>query len=137
MKDPVDFSFIIVDNECTVRNAMNHGDYVQAVLLLHCLVESLLRMFLGEMDEEIKFSVLVKRYENFLLGQSYPIPTFAQELRQFNKRRNRIIHQLWRKGYTFTNKQAEDAARVSVIIYGLLIEFLETFDEDIVHKGCI
>ncbi|MCL5421042.1 MAG: hypothetical protein M1461_01025 [Nitrospirae bacterium] len=135
MKDTVDFSFIIGDNESTVRNAMNRGDYVQAILLVHCLVESLLRTFLGEMGEEIKFSALVKRYENFLQAQSYSIPTFTQDLLQFNKRRNRIVHQLWRKGYTFTNRQAEDAARVSVFIYGLLIEFLETFDGGVVHKG--
>jgi len=135
MSDTVDFSFIVLDNESAVKASLDRGDYLQAFLLIHTVVESLLRAFLSELDEYVKFSALVDRYEEFLAQRRYPVPTFVEELRQFNRRRNRIVHQLWRKGYSFTNRQTEDAARAALIVYGLFIEFLETFDPEITKRG--
>ncbi|MHB1664973.1 MAG: hypothetical protein ACYCT7_06915 [bacterium] len=131
----MDFSLIIKDNENILAGALEHGDYVKSILLAYSLIESLLRMFLNEHNEEIKFTTLIKKYKDFLLEEKYVVPTFVKELQDFNKRRNRIIHQLWSKGYTFTNRQAEDAAVVSVNMYGLFIEFLQTLDENLIKIG--
>ena len=130
-----DFSLIINDNERAVRAALDRGDNIQAFLLVHSLVESLLRIFLGEHKKEVAFSKLIQKYENILKNNSPGVSTFVKELTQFNRRRNRIIHELWRKGYTFTNRQAKDAASVAVIMYGLFIEFLQTYDPELSDKG--
>ena len=131
----IDFSIIIQDNEKASRDALDRGNYVIAFLLIHALIESLLRLFLDETDEDIKFSSLIKKYEKFLKEQDYQLPTLVKEFTQFNKRRNRITHQLWKKGYSFTNKQAKLAADRAMILYGLTIEFLETWDPNITKIG--
>jgi hypothetical protein len=131
----IDFSIIIQDNEKASRDALDRGDYLQAFLLIHTLIESLLRLFLDETDEDIKFSGLIKKYEKFFKEQDYQFPTLVKELTKFNKRRNRITHQLWKKGYSFTNEQANSAADGALILYGLTIEFLETWDSNITKKG--
>lgn len=130
-----DFSLIIGDNEGAVRAALDRGDNLQAFLLVHALVESLLRVFLHVHEKEVTFHQLIQRYENFLKEQSPGISTFIKELTQFNRRRNRIVHELWRKGYSLTNRQAKDAAAAAVLMYGLFIEFLQTFDPELSDKG--
>ena len=90
-----DFSLIINDNERAVRAALDRGDNIQAFLLVHSLVESLLRIFLGEHKKEVAFSKLIQKYENILKNNSPGVSTFVKELTQFNRRRNRIIHELW------------------------------------------
>ena len=117
-------SNIINDNEKIAHDAFNRGDYVQAFLLLHTLIESLLRVFLKEHDEEIKFSKLIVKYKTFLGDNNYFQETFVKEFINFNKRRNRIVHQLWEKGYSDTNTKSKSAANAALILYGLLIEFL-------------
>ena len=131
----LDFSKILNDNEKIANDAFNNEDYIKAFLLLHALIESLLRQFLKETDDEITFSQLIKKYDKFLENENYSHKTFSKELVQFNKRRNRIVHQLWIKGYTDTNKQAKPAAEVALTVYGLFIEFLETWDPDITKFG--
>ena len=123
MTHTLDFSYIINDNENAATEAFNRGDYLQAFLLIHTLMESLLRLFLKEKDEEIKFSKLIKKYNNFLDNQKYPVKTLVKDLTVFNKRRNHIIHQLWQKGYTSTNMQSKPAAKTAMLLYGLTIEF--------------
>lgn len=131
-----DFSTIIKDNEQAVARALANGDFVQAYLLVHALVEALLRLFLCIPDKEsIRFSALVEKYRSYLDQQNYSYPTFVDELTEFNRRRNRIVHQLWRKGYTATNHGTESAARAAVFMYGLFIEWLETFDPEITRIG--
>ena len=130
-----EFKAIVADNERAARDALDRGDFVQAFLLVHTLVESLLRQFLGQTGHKHSFDALINKYEEFLQSVSYPIPTFVNELTQFNRRRNRIVHNLWRSGYTVTNKSAKQAAAGATIIYGLLIEWLETFDPDITERG--
>ena len=130
-----DFSLIIGDNEGAVRAALDRGDNLQAFLLVHSLVESLLRIFLHVHEKEVTFSQLIQRYKKFLKKYSPGVATFVEELTQFNQRRNRIVHELWKKGYTLTNRQAEDAASGAVLMYGLFIEFLQTFDPELSHKG--
>ena len=83
----------------------------------------------------MSFSELINAYRVFLTQKKYPFPTFVDELMQFNLRRNRIVHQLWRRGFSSTNEQAEAAARAAVTMYGLLIEWFSTFDESIWDKG--
>ncbi|RJX30008.1 MAG: hypothetical protein C4525_13270 [Desulfarculus sp.] len=129
-----DFSFIIRDNEAAVARALAAGEFIQAYLLVHALMESLLRVFL-RVNEETTFHALIERYKEFLLEEGQTKPTFAKELTEFNRRRNRIVHQLWRKGFSFTNKQVEPAARAAVMVYGLFIEWLETFDPEIKEAG--
>jgi hypothetical protein len=131
-----DFSLIVSDNEQAAAGALAQGDFVQAYLLVHALVEALLRLFLSIPDgKDISFNDLIRKYRTYLEEEHYPIPTFIDELTQFNRRRNRIIHKLWRKGFSFTNRQTEDAAHTAVMMYGLFIEWLETFDPEITRIG--
>src|SRR6267378_4378437 len=129
-----DFSFIVSDNETAAKHAYKSGDYVQAYLLIHALVESLLRVFLG-VHEDSTFHALIARYGRYLTEQGQTETTFVQDLTELNRRRNRIVHELWRKGYSFTNRQAEPAAAAAVLTYGLFIEWLETFDPNIRSAG--
>ncbi len=126
---------IVEDNESAVAQAISDENYVQAFLLIHSLVESLLRVFLSREDDEVRFFDLIKAYEAYLAKINYPVVTFVEELTKFNQRRNRIVHQLWVKGYSITNRQTKDAANAAVLMYGLLIEWFGTFDEQISEKG--
>jgi hypothetical protein len=122
---------VMSDNEQALTAALDADNYVQAFLLAHTLTESLLRSFLNQMDEHISFNNLIRRYQEYLEQQHYPFPTFIDELTKFNQRRNRIVHQLWRKAFTATNKQAESAATAAVFVYNLLNEWLELIDPEI------
>jgi hypothetical protein len=131
-----DFSIIIKVNENAAAQALADGHFVQAYLLVHALVEALLRLFLRIPPEsDVSFNNLIQKYLSYLDQERYPFPTFIDELTEFNRRRNRIVHQLWRKGHSFTNRQTEPAARGVVTMYGLLIEWLETFDPEITQIG--
>jgi len=131
-----DFSTIIRDNEQAAAQALADGHFVQAYLLVHALIEALLRLFLRISEEKnVSFDNLIQKYRSYLEEEHYSFPTFIDELTQFNRRRNRIVHQLWRKGHSFTNRKTEPAARGAVMIYGLLIEWLETFDPEITQIG--
>ena len=130
------FSLIVSDNETATAQALTRGDFVQAYLLVHALLEALLRIFLRmPADEDINFNGLIYKYRQHLETADYPFPTFIDELTQFNRRRNRIVHQLWRKGSSFTNRETESAALAAVVMYGLFIEWLETFDFEITRIG--
>ena len=128
-------SKIIEDNETAVARAISDENYVQGYLLIHSLIESLLRVFLGLEDEKKRFYDLIQAYRSYLVTINYPAMTFVDELEKFNKRRNRIVHDLWKKGYSATNKQAESATTAAVMMYGLFIEWLETFDEHFSERG--
>jgi hypothetical protein len=96
---------------------------------------ALLRASLEVHDEHKTFSSLVDKYESFLL-ENYAGPlTFVDDLRKMNQRRNRIVHELWQKGFTETNKRASSAAQAAIWTCGLLIEWLETFDPEIADHG--
>ncbi len=130
----VSFSFIVQDNEKSAQKTFDQGDYVLSILLIHSLIESILRVFFS-IDDKKRFSELIKIYSDFLEKEIPGSTTFVEELTQFNRRRNRIVHQLWQKGYTFTNKRAKNAAYGAIFLYGLFIEFLQTFDSDLERKG--
>lgn len=130
-----DFSLAIRDNEEAAAKALADGNFLYAFLLVHTLMETLLRVFLNDQRERVRFAELVEADRRFLADQRYVEPTFVDDLTKFNERRNRIMHQLWRRGFSYTNKQAEDAARAAVVVYGLFIEFLETFDLEITELG--
>jgi len=130
-----DISAIVKDNEQAVLRALDSADYIQTFLLVHALIESLLRVFLNKQESRLTFDELIKEYQKFLTEVQYPIPTFVEQLTQFNRRRNRMIHDLWKKGHSLTNQQAKGAAQASIMMYGLFIEWLETFDPDIVNSG--
>jgi len=131
-----DFSIIVRGNEQAAAQALADGNYVQAYLLVHALIEALLRLFLHIPQEmDITFHNLIQKYRSYLDEEHHPIPTFIDELTKFNRRRNRIVHQLWCKGFSLTNSQTEPAAGASVAMYSLLIEWLETFDPDITQIG--
>jgi hypothetical protein len=131
-----DFSFVVHDNEAAVAQALAAGDFVKAYLLVHALVEALLRLFLRTpQGSDLSFAGLIKAYRVHLDDENYPNPEFVDELTKFNKRRNPMIHELWKKGYSFTNRHAEPAAAAALVLYGLLIEWLETFDDEITDIG--
>jgi HEPN domain-containing protein len=125
---------IIAENEAIAREAYERGDYVFCFLLTHSLVESLLRAFLEKTGEE-RFSDLIKAYEHYLKKEGQTKPTFVDELNQFNKRRNRTIHELWKHGYSNINKKLAAACRAAFIMLGLFIEWLETFNPEIAESG--
>lgn len=130
------YSIIITDNERAAAEALAAGNFVHTYLLVHALIEALLRLFLRILeDTDVSFANLVQEYRSYLEQNHYPFPTFIYELTQFNRRRNRIVHQLWRRGHSFTNRQTEPTARAAVMMYGLLIEWLETFDSEITQIG--
>src|SRR5262249_45444095 len=112
------------------------GHFAQAYLLVHALVEALLRLFLRIPEEkDVSFDKLIQKYRSYLEQERHPFPPLIDELTQFNRRRNRLVHQLWRNGHSFTNRHTESAARGAVMMYGLLIEWLETFDPEIAQMG--
>src|SRR3990167_7106736 len=126
-------NLIVADNESVVQSALISNNYVQAFLLVHSLIESLLRALLNKLDpnSELCFSDLIKGYEARLAEEYYPSPTFVEELTEFNRRRNRVIHRLWRNGFTHTNNNLKDAAEAAVHLYSLFIEWLQIFDDDL------
>ena len=132
-----DITFIITDNEKAVQSALDSDNYIQAFVLVHSLIESLLRAFLNKLNPaaELRFAELVDQYKAHLAQIQYPIPTFVDELTQFNRRRNRMLHRLWRYGFTYTNNNLKDAAQAAVNLYGLFIEWLQTFDEGLADIG--
>lgn len=134
MANTTSFKLIIEDNERAVADYLDRGDYLQAVLFIHTLLESLLRLFLNETGKEIRFNTLIKRYEHFLESQNHP-KTLVDELDKFNKRRNRIVHELWRKGYSYTNHQSKEIAFGAVNLYSLTVEFIETWNSEITEFG--
>ena len=130
-----DYSLIIQDNEEAVAKSLQDGNYVQAFLLVHALIESLLRLFLDAGEGNLRFADLIGSYEEFLANENYPIPTFVDELTKLNQRRNRIVHELWRNGFSRTNGKAKSAAHTAVLVYGLFIEWLQIFDPGISQLG--
>lgn len=125
---------IVKDNETAAQAAFNRRDYVTCFLLSHSLIEALLRAFLTKTKRE-RFDDLITEYKKYLQQEGQTHPTFVDELTKFNRQRNRVIHDLWKKGYTETNKKLESACRAAFIIYGLFIEWLETFQPDITEFG--
>ena len=125
---------IVADNEAAAQAAYQRGDYVSCFLLEHSLIEALLRAFLGKTKRE-NFDALIKAYETFLTQECQAGTTFVKELTAFNRRRNRVIHELWEKGYTVTNEKLAPACQAAFQVYGLFIEWLETFDPEITDFG--
>jgi hypothetical protein len=130
-----EFKRIVSDSESAAAAAFEREDYVQSFILVHVLIESLLRAFLEIHDDHRSFSSLIDKYESFLRENYAGPPTFVNDLRRMNQRRNRIVHELWQKGFTGTNKQAGSAAHSALGAYGLLIEWLGTLDRGIGARG--
>lgn len=128
--DPI----IVKENESVARKAYERGDFVLCFLLSHALIESLLRAFLGQTGKE-GFNDLIIAYEKFLKLNDQTGSVFVKELTEFNKRRNRVVHELWQKGYSATNDKLEPACQGAFIVFGLFIEWLETFDPEITESG--
>jgi hypothetical protein len=126
---------IIADNEAAAQTAFQRGDYISCFLLIHSLTEALLRVFLGEQRKGESFAGLIKAYKKYLSQEGQTEQTFVKELIEFNKRRNRVIHQLWEKGYIATNAKLSPACQAAFQVYGLFIEWLETFDPEITQDG--
>jgi hypothetical protein len=125
---------IVKENENISRRAYEQGDYVLCFLLSHALVESLLRAFLERAGNET-FNDLIIAYDKYLKTEGQTNSEFVKELTELNRRRNRVVHQLWGKGYSVTNKKLEPACRGAFIVFGLFIEWLETFDPEITESG--
>jgi len=130
---PLD-SKVIAENEDAARKAYERGDYIACLLIIHALIEALLRTFLDG-NEKKRFSDLVGEYKRFLEKERQTEPVFVDELIQFNRRRNRTIHNLWEKGYVEINRKLEPVCRTAFIMYGLFIEWLQTFNDNIAEAG--
>jgi hypothetical protein len=125
---------IVKENEKVARRAFEQGDYVLCFLLSHALIESLLRGFL-EQTGDGSFNNLIVAYEIYLKSEGQTNLTFVKELTEFNRRRNRVVHQLWKKGYSITNEKLESACQNAFLLLGLFTEWLETFDPKITEIG--
>lgn len=125
---------IIRENENAARDAFDKGDYVICFLLIHSLIESLLRTFLG-ITRDITFNNLIKSFDKLMKNESQTESTFINELTELNRRRNRVIHQLWKKGYSLTNVKLKETCQISIIVFGLLIEWISTFNSEIDESG--
>lgn len=125
---------VITENEAAARKSYERGDYVACFLMIHTLLETLLRAFVSRTGKE-RFSDLVEAYQLFLKKEKQPEPVFVDELLQFNRRRNRVVHNLWKNGYVETNRDLDPACRAAFIMYGLFIEWLETFHPKITQAG--
>ena len=125
---------VVSENESAARRAYERADYVLCFLLAPALVEALLRAFLSRTGRE-RFDELITAYGTYLTGQGQSEPAFVEELTQFNRRRNRVIHNLWKRGYSATNRTLEPACRATFMTLGLFIEWLETFDPEITEAG--
>lgn len=127
---------IIAENKTITRAAYERGDYVLCFLLIHSLIEALLRAFLSQTGKE-SFNELIDLYKQYIKEQGQVRPTFVDELTQFNRRRNRVVHNLWKYGYKATNQKLKPACHPAFIMFGLFVEWLETFDPaiiDLVYK---
>ncbi|MBZ5543624.1 MAG: hypothetical protein LAO07_08090 [Acidobacteriia bacterium] len=125
---------VVTENESAARRAYDRADYVLCFLLAHALVESLLRAFLSRTGRE-RFEDLISAYGTYLRSQGQSNADFVEELTQFNRRRNRVIHDLWKQGYSATNQVLEPSCRAAFLMLGLLIDWLETFDPEIAETG--
>ena len=125
---------IISENENAARDAFNRGDYVICFLLIHSLIESLLRAFLGKTGEET-FNNLIKSFNKLMKSEGQNQSTFINELSELNRRRNRVIHELWAKGYSVTNENLKNVCQVSFMVFGLLIDWISTFNPEIIESG--
>ena len=56
---------IVADNEAAAQAAYQRGDYVSCFLLIHSLIEALLRAFLSKTKRE-SFNGLILAYKEFL-----------------------------------------------------------------------
>jgi len=125
---------IIAENKTIARAAYERGDYVLCFLLIHSLIEVLSRAFLSQTGKE-SFNELIDLYKQYIKEQGQVRLTFVDELTQFNRRRNRVVHNLWKHGYRVTNEKLKPACRAAFIMFGLFIEWLETFDPAIIDLG--
>lgn len=128
-------SEIIRDNENVAQTALTRKDYVQAFLLIHSLVESLLRSVYRAQKKDVTFASLIKRHEDYLEKRGFNETIFVEELTEFNRRRNRIIHNLWKEGYSETNFKCQEAATGAIILYGLLIDYFLAIRPEISEHG--
>ncbi|GEM_PF-1301847 len=126
---------VIADNERAARQAFELGDNVSCFLLIHALVEGLLKDFL-QRHGKCRFKDLIDDYRSYVKSMCQG-PEFVAELTAFNKRRNRVVHDLWAHGYTWTNSRQKLvlACQAGMIMYGLFVEWLETFDPSITEVG--
>ena len=125
---------VAAENEAVAREAYERGDFIFCFLLIHTLIEALLRTFLGRTGKE-RFADLIDSYKNYLKVEKQPEPVFVDELIQFNRRRNQVAHSLWKNGYAETNKKLEPSCCAAFIMLGLLIEWFETFNPKITESG--
>ena len=70
---------IIAENKTITRAAYERGDYVLCFLLIHSLIEALLRAFLSQTGKE-SFNELIGLYKQYIKEQGQVRPTFVDEL---------------------------------------------------------
>ena len=126
----------IEDLENKAVEFFEQREFLVSFLLFHTLTEALLRAFLRKGDKETRFSNLVKDLESFLCTPPYAQPRGSvqrtiKQLTEYNQFRNRIIHNLWKHGYSRWNILCKEAARQAYIIYLLTAEYLETFSDEL------
>jgi hypothetical protein len=128
---------VIHDNEAAARAAFDRGDYVLCFLLEHARVESLLRTHLNNWRPRVRFEELVAAYIALQKSEGQPGDDFVEDLIGFNRRRNSVVHRLSSVGYSKTNRgqNLRAVCQAAMMMYGLFIEWLETFDPDVCCAG--
>lgn len=133
-------SKIIQDLEKQAYKFWKNGDYYILFLIFHSLLEGALRDFLKiPFNKGLKFSELINKLQDFLTTEPYKQPEefpgeLTKNLKNFNKMRNKLIHNLWKCGYLDLNKKSKKIAQRAFITYNLEIEYLATFDEEFQQK---
>ena len=92
--------------------------------------------------KDLKFSELIDKLQVFLTTESYEQPEeypgeLTENLKIFNKMRNKLIHNLWKYGYSELNKKSKRAAQQAFLKYNLEVEYLATFDEEFQQKWSV
>ena len=119
---------VAAENELVARLMFESGDYVGCLLLIHALVEGALRNFL-RCGESGTFNAIVGQYRDYLISEGQKDPLLVEELTQFNRRRNRVVHGLWLRGYHDTNEghRLDDACKAGMVMLELLSDYVSTF----------
>lgn len=136
-------SQIVKDLEIQAYRFWKKGDCYVAYLIFHSLIEGALRDFLNICpDTELRFCDLIDRLAKFLETPPYtqpkdPVHRTIDRLTKFNRARNKLVHNLWRYGYSQLNQKSKRLSQQAFVTYVLEVEYLGTFNEDFEQKWCV
>jgi len=134
---------IVKDLESQAYKFWIRGDYYISYLIFYSLIEGALRDFLEvSSDADVRLCDLISRLEEFLETPPYTqlkssIKNTIENLTRFRKHRNKLVHDLWRYGYSELNQKSKQLAQKAFMTYLLDTEYLGTFNEEFKQRWCI